>query len=173
MKQTLLFVPTLRDNPKEAEVNSHRSCARRLCKAACGRNIYLFASRLPHHKKIENIIREELDKIGCSELLMPAMQPRDIWEESGRWQDYGKELVRLKDRHDRDFCLGPTHEEVITTVIRDYLTTYKRFPLALYQIQTKFRDEFRPRYGLMRGREFIMKDLHFPYRRWRFGSLVQ
>ena len=161
MKQTLLFVPTLRDNPKEAEVNSHRILLRGgyVRQLAAGIYTYLpLAYRII--KKIENIIREELDKIGCSELLMPAMQPRDIWEESGRWQDYGKELVRLKDRHDRDFCLGPTHEEVITTVIRDYLTTYKRFPLALYQIQTKFRDEFRPRYGLMRGREFIMKDLY-------------
>src|SRR5690606_18710252 len=85
---------------------------------------------------------------------------KDIWEESGRWQNYGKELIRLQDRHEREFCLGPTHEEVITTVVRDYLSTYKRFPLALYQIQTKFRDEFRPRFGLMRGREFIMKDLY-------------
>ncbi|HEY8395841.1 MAG TPA: proline--tRNA ligase [Bacilli bacterium] len=161
MKQTLLFIPTLRENPKEAEVNSHKILLRGgyVRQLAAGVYTYLpLAYRVI--KKIENIIREELDKIGCSELLMPALQPRDIWEESGRWQAYGKELIRLQDRNERDFCLGPTHEEVITTVVRDYLTTYKRFPLALYQIQTKFRDEFRPRFGLMRGREFIMKDLY-------------
>jgi len=161
MKQTLLFIPTLRENPKEAEVNSHRILLRGgyVRQLAAGIYTYLpLAYRII--KKIENIIREELDKIGCSELLMPAMQPRDIWEESGRWFDYGKELMRLKDRNDREFCLGPTHEEVVTTLVREYLSSYKRFPLALYQIQTKFRDEFRPRYGLMRGREFIMKDLY-------------
>lgn len=161
MKQTLLFIPTLRDTPKEAEVISHKILLRGgyIRQLAAGIYTYLpLAYRII--KKIENIIREELDAIGCSELLMPTMQPKDIWEESGRWQNYGKELIRLQDRHERDFCLGPTHEEVITTVVRDYLSTYKRFPLALYQIQTKFRDEFRPRFGLMRGREFIMKDLY-------------
>lgn len=161
MKQTLLFIPTLRETPKEAEVTSHRILLRGgyIRQLAAGIYTYLpLAYRVI--KKIENIIREELDAIGCSELLMPTLQPKDIWEESGRWQNYGKELIRLQDRHEREFCLGPTHEEVITTVVRDYLSTYKRFPLALYQIQTKFRDEFRPRFGLMRGREFIMKDLY-------------
>ena len=124
----------------------------------------IFALHLPLAykviKKIENIIREELDKIGCSELLMPALQSKDLWVESGRWEAYGKELMRLSDRHDREFCLGPTHEEVVTAVVRDAVSSYKKLPLALYQIQSKFRDEFRPRFGLMRGREFIMKDLY-------------
>jgi len=159
--QSLLFVPTLRENPKEAEVISHQLLLRGgyIRQNAAGIYSYLpLAYRVI--TKISSIIREELDAIGCSELLMPAMQPKDIWMESGRWDVYGKELVRLKDRHDREFCLGPTHEEVITTLVREYANSYKKLPLALYQIQTKFRDEFRPRFGLMRGREFIMKDLY-------------
>lgn len=161
MKQTLLFVPTLRDIPKEAEVLSHKILLKGgyVKQIAAGVYTYLpLAYRIII--KIENIIREELNKIGCSELLMPALSPKDLWVESGRWDVYGKELIRLKDRHDREFCLGPTHEEVITAIVRDSVTSYKKLPLALYQIQTKFRDEFRPRFGLMRGREFIMKDLY-------------
>ena len=161
MKQSLLFAPTLRDMPKEAEVISHKILLKGgyIKQIAAGVYTYLpLAYRII--KKIENIIREELDNIGCSELLMPALQPRDLWNESGRFDKYGPELMRLKDRHERDFCLGPTHEEVITAVVRDSVTSYKKLPLALYQIQTKFRDEFRPRFGLMRGREFIMKDLY-------------
>lgn len=161
MKQTLLFAPTLRDMPKEAEVISHKILLRGGYIKQCAAGVYTY---LPLGykviKKIENIIREELDNIGCSELLMPALQSKDLWVESGRWDDYGKELMRLEDRHDRCFCLGPTHEEVITSVVRDFVNSYKKLPLALYQIQTKFRDEFRPRFGLMRGREFIMKDLY-------------
>lgn len=161
MKQSLLFVPTLRDVPKEAEAVSHQILLRGgyIKQLAAGIYSYLpLAHRIM--KKIENIIREELDSIGCSELFMPALQPKDIWLESGRWEVYGKELVRLNDRHDREFCLGPTHEEVITSIVRDHVKSYKKLPLALYQIQTKYRDEFRPRFGLMRGREFIMKDLY-------------
>ncbi|HNZ50201.1 MAG TPA: proline--tRNA ligase [Bacilli bacterium] len=161
MKQSLLFVPTLRETPKEAEVISHRILLKGgyIKQTAAGIYSYLpLAYRVI--KKIEAIIREEMDAMGACELLMPALQPKDLWLESGRWQDYGKELVRLKDRHDRDFCLGPTHEEVVTAIVRDYINSYKKLPLALYQIQTKFRDEFRPRFGLMRGREFIMKDLY-------------
>ncbi len=161
MKQSLLFVPTLRDVPSDAEISSHQLMLRGgyIKQSAAGIYSYLpLAYKVI--KKIENIIREELDALGCSELLMPALQSKDIWEESGRWNDYGSELIRLKDRKDRDFCLGPTHEEVITSVVREYLNSYKKFPLALYQIQTKFRDELRPRFGLMRGREFIMKDLY-------------
>ncbi|MDD3106327.1 MAG: proline--tRNA ligase [Bacilli bacterium] len=161
MKQTLLFVPTLRETPKEAEVVSHKILLKGgyIKQTAAGIYSYLpLAYRVI--KKIEAIIREEMDAMGASELLMPAMQPKDLWVESGRWQAYGKELVRLTDRHDREFCLGPTHEEVITAIVRDYINSYKKLPLALYQIQTKFRDEFRPRFGLMRGREFIMKDLY-------------
>lgn len=161
MKQSLLFAPTLRDMPKEAEVVSHKILLRGgyIKQGAAGVYTYLpLGYRVI--KKIENIIREELDKIGCSELLMPSLQSKDLWVESGRWDAYGKELMRLEDRHEREFCLGPTHEEVITSIVRDFVTSYKKLPLALYQIQTKFRDEFRPRFGLMRGREFIMKDLY-------------
>ena len=161
MKQSLLFVPTLKEAPKDAEVRSHKLMTRAGLVKQVAAGIY---SYLPLGyrviKKIEQIIREELDNIGCSELLMPALQPRDLWEESGRWDKYGPELMRLTDRKDREFCLGPTHEEIITQVVRDYLNSYKKLPLALYQIQTKFRDEMRPRFGLMRGREFIMKDAY-------------
>lgn len=161
MKQTLLFAPTLREMPKEAEAISHKILLRGgyIKQNAAGVYTYMpLGYRVI--KKIENIIREELDKIGCSELLMSTLQTKDLWIESGRWEAYGKELMRIKDRHDREFCLGPTHEEVITSIVRDFVTSYKKLPLALYQIQTKFRDEFRPRFGLMRGREFIMKDLY-------------
>lgn len=161
MKQSLLFAPTLKDAPKDAEVKSHKLMARAGLIKQTAAGIY---SYLPLGKramnKIERIVREEHDKRGCSEMLMPALQPRDLWEESGRWAEYGPELFRLKDRKERDFCLGPTHEEVITQVVRDYINSYKKLPLALYQIQTKFRDELRPRFALMRGREFIMKDLY-------------
>lgn len=161
MKQSLLFVPTLKDAPKDAEVKSHKLMARAglIKQTASGIYTYLPLGNKVM-KKVENIIREELDSRGCSELLMPALQPSDLWIESGRWDKYGPELMRLKDRKDRDFCLGPTHEEVITYTVRDYINSYKKLPLALYQIQTKFRDEMRPRFGLMRGREFIMKDLY-------------
>ena len=161
MKQSLLFVPTLREMPKDAEIASHKILLKGgyVKQHAAGVYTYLpLAYKVI--KKIETIIREELDKIGCSELLMPALQSKDLWVESGRWEKYGPELMRLKDRHDRDFCLGPTHEEVITDVVRDSVSSYKKLPLALYQIQSKFRDEYRPRFGLMRGREFIMKDLY-------------
>ena len=161
MKQSLAFIPTLRDMPKDAEINSHKILLKGgyVKQHVAGVYTYLpLAYRII--KKIEDVIREELDKIGCSELLMPALQAKEAWVESGRWANYGKELMRLTDRHDREFCLGPTHEEVITTVVRDSVNSYKKLPLALYQIQSKFRDEFRPRFGLMRGREFIMKDLY-------------
>lgn len=161
MLQSLLFVPTLRDIPKDAEVLSHQILLKGGYVRMNAAGIYTYlplAYRVI--KKIEDIIREELDAIGCSELLMPALQLKELWMESGRWEVYGKELMRLTDRHDRDFCLGPTHEEVITSIVRDAITSYKKLPLALYQIQTKYRDEFRPRFGLMRAREFIMKDLY-------------
>src|SRR3954468_16662485 len=111
-------------------------------------------------KKLENIVREEMNRAGSVELLIPAIQPAELWMESQRWQKYGKELLRIKDRHDRDFVFGPTHEEVITDTVRDSINSYRQLPLNLYQIQTKFRDEVRPRFGLMRGREFIMKDAY-------------
>lgn len=111
-------------------------------------------------EKIENIVREEMDNAGAQELLMPFVQPKELWEESGRWDVYGKELMRLRDRHNREMCLGPTHEEIITAIARDGLKSYKQLPVNLYQIQSKFRDEVRPRFGLLRGREFIMKDAY-------------
>ncbi len=161
MKQSLLFVPTLKDAPKDAEVKSHKLMSRAGLIKQVASGVYTY---LPLGykviQKIENIIREEHEKIDASELLMPALQPSDLWIESGRWDKYGPELMRLKDRKGRDFCLGPTHEEVITSVVREYISSYKKLPFALYQIQTKFRDEMRPRFGLMRGREFIMKDAY-------------
>jgi len=161
MKQTLAFIPTLRDVPKDAEIMSHQILLKGGYMKQLVAGVYTY---LPLGykiiKKIENVVRDELNKIGCSELLMPALQPKELWVESGRWDDYGKEMMRLQDRHERDFCLGPTHEEVITSVVRDFVNSYKKLPVALYQIQTKYRDEFRPRFGLMRGREFIMKDLY-------------
>ncbi len=161
MKQSLLFVPTLKDAPKDAEVKSHKLMSRAGLIKQVAAGIYTY---LPLGykviKNIEEIIRQELEKIDASELLMPALQPSDLWMESGRWDEYGPELMRLQDRKGRDFCLGPTHEEIITQVVRDYISSYKKLPFALYQIQTKFRDEMRPRFGLMRGREFIMKDAY-------------
>ena len=156
-----MFIPTLRDMPKDAEIVSHKILLKGgyVKQLAAGVYAYLpLAYKVI--KKIEKIIREELDNIGCTELLLPTLQSKDLWMESGRWNNYGKELMRLQDRHDRDFCLGPTHEEVSCAIVRDAISSYKKLPLAIYQIQTKFRDEFRPRFGLMRGREFIMKDLY-------------
>ncbi|QVK18921.1 proline--tRNA ligase [Mycoplasmatota bacterium] len=161
MKQSLLFIPTLRDNPKEAEIISHKYMLRAgyIKQIAAGIYTYLPLA-LRSLKKVEQIIREELDAIGAGELLMPALQPSELWIESGRWNQYGDTLMRMKDRHEREFALGPTHEEVVTYIIKDVLNSYKKLPITLYQIQTKFRDELRPRFGLMRGREFIMKDAY-------------
>lgn len=161
MKQSLLFIPTLRDEPKEAEIISHKYMLRAgfIKQVAAGVYTYLPLA-LRSLKKIEKIIREELDVIGASELLMPVLQPAELWMESDRWNQYGDTLMRMKDRHARDFALGPTHEEVVTFLVKDVLNSYKKLPISLYQIQTKFRDELRPRFGLMRGREFIMKDAY-------------
>jgi len=161
MKQSLLFIPTLRDDPKEAEIISHKYLLRAGYIKQIASGIYSYLPlALRSLKKIEKIIREELDSIGAGELLMPALQPSELWMESGRWDQYGDTLMRMKDRNQRDFALGPTHEEVITFIIKDILNSYKKLPITLYQIQTKFRDELRPRYGLMRGREFIMNDAY-------------
>lgn len=161
MKQSVFYIPTLKESPKDAEAKSHALMIRSgmIKQTAAGIYTYLPLG-LKVLKKIEAIVRDEHHQLGCSEVLMPALQPKDLWEESGRWGAYGPELMRLSDRKDREFCLGPTHEEVITALVRDYLNSYKKLPVALYQIQTKFRDEMRPRFGLMRGREFIMKDLY-------------
>jgi prolyl-tRNA synthetase len=161
MRQSQLFAPTLKEAPKDAEVRSHQVMTRAgmIKQVAAGVYAYLPLG-LKVLQSIERIVREEMDALGANELLLPALTPADLWQESGRWDKYGPELMRLKDRKDRDFLLGPTHEEVITYVVRDYAKSYKKLPIALYQIQTKFRDELRPRFALMRGREFSMKDLY-------------
>ena len=161
MKMSKLFVQTLREYPSDAEVVSHKMLARAGYIRKLTTGVYNFLPLMWRVlKKIETIVREEMDASGAQELLMPFVQPKELWEESGRWDAYGKELMRLKDRHDRIMCLGPTHEEVITAIARDGLKSYKQLPVNLYQIQSKFRDEVRPRYGLLRGREFIMKDAY-------------
>ncbi len=161
MKTSQLLVPTLRDDPGEAETVSHRLMLRAglIRKVAAGIYTYLPLG-LRVIRKIEQIIREEMNRAGAQELLMPIASPAELWKETGRWDYYGKELLRFKDRHERDFCLGPTHEEVITDLFRREVRSYRQLPLNFYQIQTKFRDEIRPRFGLMRGREFIMKDAY-------------
>jgi len=161
MKQSRLLIQTLREVPRDADVVSQQLMMRAgmIQKLAAGVYDYLpLAFR--SIRKFEAIVREELDKDGCQELLMPTVQPGELWQESGRWQFYGKELLRFQDRKGADFCLGPTHEEVITDIVRRNVRSYKQLPMNLYQIQTKFRDEIRPRFGLMRGREFIMKDAY-------------
>lgn len=161
MRVSKMFAPTLREVPAEAEVISHQLMLRAgfLRKSAGGMYNYLpLAWRVL--KKIENIVREEMDASGAQELLMPIVQPAEIWQESGRWGVYGEEMFRLKDRHNREFCLGPTHEEMVTSLIRGDVRSYRQLPMNVYQIQNKFRDERRPRFGLMRGREFIMKDAY-------------
>ena len=161
MSATNLYAPTLRNTPAEAEIASHRLMYRAglIRKSAGGMYTYLpLAWRTI--RKIEQIIREEMDAAGGQEIMMPILQPSELWEESGRWGAYGAEMIRVKDRHDREFCMGPTHEEMITALVRDELRSYKQLPVLLYQIQDKFRDERRPRFGIMRSREFIMKDLY-------------
>jgi prolyl-tRNA synthetase len=156
-----LYAPTLRETPAEAEVVSHQLMLRAgmIRKAAGGVYTYMpLALRIL--RKIETIVRQEMDAKNGQELLMPIIQPAEMWQETGRWDVYGDEMFRLKDRHNRDFCLGPTHEEMITTLVRSDVRSYRQLPLKLYQIQNKYRDERRPRFGLMRGREFIMKDLY-------------
>ncbi len=161
MKTSQLLIPTLRDDPGEAETVSHRLMLRAgmIRKVAAGIYTYLPLG-LRVIRKIEQIVREEMNRAGAQELLMPIASPAELWKETARWDYYGKELLRFKDRHERDFCLGPTHEEVITDLFRREVRSYRQLPLNLYQIQTKFRDEIRPRFGLMRGREFIMKDAY-------------
>ncbi len=161
MKMSKLFVQTLREFPSDAEVISHKMLARAGYIRKLTSGVYNYLPLMWRVlKKIENIVRDEMDKAGAQELLMPFVQPKELWEESGRWGAYGAELMRLQDRHGREMCLGPTHEEIITSIARDVLKSYKQLPVNLYQIQSKFRDERRPRFGLLRGREFIMKDAY-------------
>lgn len=161
MKMSKLFVQTLREFPSDAEVVSHKMLARAGYIRKLTSGVYNYLPLMWRVlKKVENIVRDEMDKAGAQELLMPFVQPKELWEQSGRWEVYGRELMRLKDRHNREMCLGPTHEEIITSIARDGLKSYKQLPVNLYQIQSKFRDEVRPRFGLLRGREFIMKDAY-------------
>lgn len=161
MLMSKLFIPTLKENPAEAEIISHNYMLRAGLIRQLSSGIYTFLPvGLRTLNKIADIVREEMNRAGGQELLMPAMQPGELWKETGRWEIYGPELIRLRDRRDRDFCLGPTHEEVITDLARKAIRSYRDLPLLLYQIQVKFRDEIRPRFGMMRAREFIMKDLY-------------
>ena len=154
-----IFLPTLKDIPQDAEVISHQLMLRSGMIRRVTSGIYTWLPiGLKVLRKVENIVRQEMNASGAQEILMPMVQPKELWEETHRWDKMGPELLRIKDRHERDFCLGPTHEEVITDLIRNNIKSYKELPLNLYQIQTKFRDEVRPRYGVMRGREFLMKD---------------
>jgi prolyl-tRNA synthetase len=161
MRQSVLFASTLRHSLSDAEAVSHQLMLKAGFIRQLAAGIY---SYLPLGKrvlgKIERIVREEMDQAGAQEILMPALQPAELWKESGRYSVYGDELIRLNDRHNREFALGPTHEEVITTLVKNELRSYRRFPVTLYQIQTKFRDERRPRFGLLRAREFLMKDAY-------------
>ena len=156
-----ILIPTLKEDPADAEVISHKLLVRAGFIRQVSRGVYdYFPLALRVIRKIEQIVREEMNRAGAQELLMPITAPAELWQESGRWEMYGKELLRFKDRNERDFCLGPTHEEIVTDLVRRSVRSYRELPFNLYQIQTKFRDEPRPRFGLMRGREFIMKDAY-------------
>jgi prolyl-tRNA synthetase len=161
MRASQYLIATQKESPADAEVISHQLMLRAgmIRKVASGLYSWLPLG-LRVFRKVENIVRQEMDKAGAMELLMPVVQPADLWEESGRWGQFGPELLRIRDRHDREFCLGPTHEEVITHLVRNEISSYKQLPANFYQIQTKFRDERRPRFGVMRTREFCMKDAY-------------
>jgi prolyl-tRNA synthetase len=161
MRLSRYYAPTLKESPAEAEVISHKLLLRAgmIRKLTAGIYTYLPLG-LRALNNVSRIVREEMDRAGALEILMPAVQPADLWKESGRWDFYGRELLRFVDRHDRESCLGPTHEEVVTDLVRHEIRSYRQLPINLYQIQTKFRDEIRPRFGLMRGREFVMKDAY-------------
>src|SRR6476660_9873360 len=161
MRVTSFFLSTLKEAPAEAELVSHRLMLRAGLIRRLTSGIYTWMPLgLRVLRKVENIVREEMNRSGAIELTMPCVQPAELWRESGRWEQYGPELLRFKDRHMRDYCFGPTHEEVISDVVRREVKSYRQLPLNLYQIQTKFRDEIRPRFGVMRSREFLMKDAY-------------
>lgn len=161
MRQQHLFMPTLREEPSDAETASHMLMLRAGLIRPLAAGVYTYLPLgLKVLRNLQHIIRQELDAAGAQELLMPAMQPAELWTESGRYDVYGPELIKFRDRHQREFALGPTHEEVITSLVRDEIQSYRKLPVTLYQIQTKFRDERRPRFGLLRGREFLMKDAY-------------
>ncbi|MCA1772965.1 MAG: proline--tRNA ligase [Halomonas sp.] len=161
MRASQLLIATLKETPADAEVISHQLMLRAGMIRRLTSGLYTWLPLgLRTLRKVETIVREEMNRAGAQELLMPAVQPAELWQESGRWDEYGPELLRLKDRHARDYCVGPTHEEVITDLVRKEIASYKQLPINFYQIQTKFRDEIRPRFGVMRSREFIMKDAY-------------
>ncbi len=161
MRATQMLIATLKETPADAEVISHQLMLRSGMIRRLTSGLYTWLPLgLKTLRKVERIVREEMDRAGAQEVLMPAVQPAELWQESGRWEQYGPELLRLKDRHQRDYCVGPTHEEVITDLVRKEIASYKQLPANFYQIQTKFRDEIRPRFGVMRSREFIMKDAY-------------
>lgn len=160
MRTSQYLLSTLKETPADAEVISHQLMLRAGMIRKLASGLYTAADRRARSEKVENIVREEMNNAGAIEVLMPVVQPSELWQESGRWEQYGPELLRIADRGDRPFVLGPTHEEVITDLIRNELSSYKQLPLNFYQIQTKFRDEVRPRFGVMRSREFLMKDAY-------------
>ncbi|ABQ46432.1 prolyl-tRNA synthetase [Thermotoga petrophila RKU-1] len=167
MRMKDLYAPTLKETPSDVETVSHEYLLRGgfIRKVAAGIYTYLPLGRRVL-LKIENIVREEMNRIGAQEILMPILQPAELWKQSGRWDDYGPEMMKLKDRHERDFTLGPTHEEIVTDLVKNELRSYKQLPLTLYQIANKYRDEIRPRFGLLRAREFIMKDAYSFHASW-------
>ena len=161
MRTSQFPLSTVKETPADAEIASHKLMIRAGLVRKLASGLYLWLPLgLRVLRNVEKIVREEMEQAGSLELLMPMLQPAELWQETGRWEHYGAELARLKDRHDRDFCLGPTHEEIITDFARHELRSYKQLPINYYQIQTKFRDEIRPRFGIMRSREFIMKDAY-------------
>src|SRR6266513_806808 len=161
MRLSAYFLPVLKENPSEAQIVSHRLMLRAGMIRQSSAGIYSWLPLgLRVLKKVEQIVREEQDRSGAQEILMPTIQPADLWRESGRYDDYGKEMLRIKDRHERDMLYGPTNEEMITEIFRAYVRSYKDLPLNLYHVQWKFRDAVRPRFGTMRSREFLMKDAY-------------
>ena len=161
MRTTHLLLSTLKEAPADAETVSHQLMLRAGMIRQLASGIYTWLpTGLKVLRKVEAVVRAEMDAAGAQEVLMPGIQPAELWEETGRWENYGPLLLRLKDRHEREFCVGPTHEEVITDLVRREIRSYKQLPATFYQIQTKFRDEIRPRFGVMRAREFIMKDAY-------------
>ncbi len=161
MRTSQYLLATHRETPADAELISHQLMLRAGMIRKVGSGLYNWLPLgLRVLNKVKQIIREEMERAGAIELVMPTIQPADLWQESGRWELYGAELLRLKDRHQRDFCYGPTHEEVITDIMRKEIRSYKQLPMSVFQIQNKFRDEIRPRFGVMRAREFVMKDAY-------------
>ena len=159
MRTSQFYLSTLKEAPNEAELPSHKLMLRAGLIKRLGSGLYTWMPLgLRILRKVEAVVREEMNKAGALELLMPAVQPAELWKETGRWEVFGPQMLKIKDRHDRDFCFGPTHEEVITDIARSEIKSYRQLPINLYQVQTKFRDEIRPRFGVMRAREFGLKD---------------